>query len=113
MKRDILFDLELFPSGYPPWCWVTKTMQWNAWLRGWVFKKMKGYYLRIWSPLRIEQEEICLICRRKNLGYIQILSVLAISKIDAQERLSNTIPKKICKIMTKIALIVFKNHRAL
>ena len=48
--------------------WVTKTIQWNASLSGWVFRKMKGYYVRIWSPLGIQQEEICLICRRKNLG---------------------------------------------
>ena len=47
-----------------------------------------------------------MICRRKNLGWIQILSVLAISKIDTQERLSNTIPKKIYKIMIDIALLI-------
>ena len=43
-----------------------------------------------------------------------MLSVLVISKIDAQERLSNTTPKKIYKIMIEIALlIVFENRKAL
>ena len=55
-----------------------------------------------------------MICRRKDLGCIQMLSVLVISKIDAQERLSNTTPKKIYKIMIEIALlIVFENRKAL
>lgn len=44
-----------------------------------------------------------MLCRRKDLGWIQILSVLVISKTDAQEGLSNTTPKKIYKIMIEIA----------
>lgn len=97
-ERDILFDLELFPQDILHGGWVTKTMQWNAWLSGWVFRKMKGYYVRIWSPLGIQQEEIGLICRRKNLGYIQILSVLIISKITAQERLNDTFLRRSVKL---------------
>ena len=69
MNRDISFDLELFPSGYPPWPPVTKTEQWNVGLPG-----DEGLFLRIWSPLRIEKEETCLSCRRKTLDDIQILS---------------------------------------
>lgn len=46
--------------------------------------------------------------------WIQLLSVLAVGKIDTQGKRSNTIPKEVYRIMINIALlIVSENSKAL